>query len=82
LRFAAFISACGLIGLVACSAPPSMPPGSVQCGPETSATVGGEAIMGVGSDGFVSDTDLVFTGSVTPGSSSCVRVGGTSENRG
>jgi hypothetical protein len=44
--------------------------------------VGGEAIMGVGSDGFVSDTDLVFTGSVTPGSSSCVRVGGTFENRG
>jgi hypothetical protein len=65
--------------LAGCATPPSMPaaPGSVQCGPATSTAIGGEAIMGVGSDGFVSDTDLVFSTSVSPGGSSCTRVGGT-----
>jgi putative hemolysin len=38
--------------------------------------------MGAGSDGFVSDTDLVFTGTVNPGSTNCVRVGGTLGGRG
>ncbi|MGI1663953.1 hypothetical protein ACRDNQ_17070 [Palleronia sp. KMU-117] len=62
-----------------CATPPSMPaaPGTVQCGPATSAAIGGEAIMGVGSDGFISDSNLVFSTSVSPGSASCTRVGGT-----
>jgi putative hemolysin len=76
------IPACGLLGLVACAAPPSMPPGSVQCGPETSATIGGQAIMGAGSGGLISDSDLVITGTVNPGSTNCVRVGGSVGGRG
>ena len=59
-----------------------MPPGGAQCGPATSASVGGQAIMGAGSDGFVSDTDFVFTGTVNPSSTNCVRVGGTLGGRG
>jgi hypothetical protein len=82
LKTAALISACGLFVLAACAAPPSMPSGSVQCGPETSATVGGQAIMGVGSGGLISDSDLVITGTVNPGSTRCVRVGGSVGGRG
>jgi hypothetical protein len=66
------------MGLAACAAPPSMPPdASVRCSPATSANIGGEAIMGAGSDGFISDTDLVFTARVAPGGGNCTTVGAT-----
>ncbi len=31
--------------------------------------------MGAGSDGFVADTDLVFSASVAPGTANCTTVG-------
>jgi hypothetical protein len=48
---------------------------SVRCSSGTSANIGGEAIMGAGSDGFIADTDLVFTARVSPGDAGCTTVG-------
>ena len=76
-----FVFLIGAMGvLAACAAPPSAS-GRADCGPTggpVEAGIGGEAIMGVGSDGFISGTDLVFTTRVTPGrSSGCTTIGAT-----
>lgn len=63
--------------LAACATPPSMP-SQAACPPSGSPVqtgIGGEAIMGVGNDGFVSGTDLVFTTSVTTGRNGCTTAG-------
>lgn len=65
------------LALAACAAPPSMPSQST-CPPTGGAVqtgIGGEAIMGVGNDGFISDTDLVLSTRVTPGRSGCTTIG-------
>ena len=63
--------------LAACASAPSFT-SQADCAPSGSpveAGIGGEAIMGVGNDGFISDTDVVFTTRVSPGGSGCPAVG-------
>ena len=76
---APLILACAM-GLAACATPPSQP-SSQTCrtgGVETS--VGGRAILGAGSDGFISDADIILGTRITPGSTNCTTVGGSIRN--
>ena len=66
-----------VVVLAACASQPSYT-SSVGCSSgEVQSQVGGEAVMGMGSDGFISDTDLVFSTRITPGNSGCTTVGGS-----
>lgn len=67
--------------LSACAAAPNMPATQSCSGAAPVETsFGGRAAMGVGSDGFISATDVVIATRVTPGNSSCTSVGGSIRN--
>ena len=65
--------------LAACAPAPSFT-SRADCPPSggpVQARIGGEAVMGAGNDGLISDTDLVFTTRITPGRADGCRSGTT-----